>query len=404
MLRSWRAVLLLTVFLKLLGFGIVLPLLPYYGKSLGADAVAIGALFAVYSLTQFLLAPLWGALADRIGRRPVLLASIAWSVVAYLLFAVAQTYGILLLSRFLAGLSAAVIGVSQAYLADRTSEAERARGMGLLGAAFGMGFVVGPAIGALLSRGGFALAGYFAAALSAANFALALRWLPESLPIEARNRTTATTLALLRLPRVHGVPQVLGILFLSTAGFSVLYPVFPLFLSERFGYGPLEAGLLFSVVGMIAVGIQGGALGWLARRLGEVSLLSIGTLALAAGLLVLPLSRSIVSLALALVPIALGFAVTSPLAQTALSRLSPAGDQAANLGAGHSMASLARAFGPLAGGLLLELLGPSSPFWLAALLLLLAYGLVRHLPSFTSSEVERTTGVREEPSELSTPA
>jgi DHA1 family tetracycline resistance protein-like MFS transporter len=382
MLSGWRAVLLLTVFLQFLGFGIVLPLLPYYGRSLGADAVAIGALFAVYSLTQFLLAPFWGALADRVGRRPVLLASIAWGFVAYLLFAVAESYGVLLLSRFLAGLSAAVIGVSQAYLADRTPAEERAGGMGLLGAAFGMGFVVGPALGALLSGWGFAAPGFFAAALTAVNFALALRWLSESLPAEHRSeaRPVVHPLRGLRARRVPGLRGVLAILFLTTAAFSVLYPVFPLFVEARFGFGPLEAGILFSLVGLASVGVQAGALGPLARWSGERRLLGLGALTMALGLALLPFCQSPPALVLALVPIALGFAVTTPIAQTLLSRLSPPAEQARNLGVGHSLASLARACGPLAGGVLFDRLGTAFPFWAATLLLLAAFALARRLP------------------------
>lgn len=391
MSRSWRAVLLLTVFLKLLGFGIVLPLLPYYGSSLGASAVGIGVLFTAYSITQFLLAPVWGALADRYGRRPVLLASIGWGVAAYLLFAVAETYGVLLLSRLLAGLSAAVIGVSQAYLADRTPPEERARGMGLLGAAFGMGFVVGPALGALLSEGGYALPGYVAAALSAANFLVAFRWLPESLPPERRRaaspRSAAEAVLPVRPPSAAGAPvarpartSVLAILFLTTAAFSVLYPVFPLFVEDRLGYGPMEVGFLFSVVGLLAAAIQGGAIGPLARRIGERRLLVVGATTMAAGLAVIPAVTGLLTLVAALVPVAFGFAVTTPIAQTLLSRMSPESEQGGSLGLGHGATSLARACGPLLGGFLLHHAGTSVPFWAAVVLLAAATLLVRFVP------------------------
>ncbi|MBA2565304.1 MAG: MFS transporter [Gemmatimonadetes bacterium] len=388
MLRSWRAVLLLTVFLKLLGFGIVLPLLPYYGRELGAGGFAIGALFAAYSLTQFALAPLWGALADRYGRRPVLLASIAWGFLAYLLFALAGTYTQLFASRVLAGLSAAVIGVSQAYLADRTAPEERARGMGMLGAAFGMGFVVGPALGAILSRTrwGFALPGLVAAALSAANFALALRWLPESrapadslagkgMPLWRRRSASDATAAPARLR------AVLGVLFLTTAAFAMLYPVFPLFLDERFGFGPLQAGLLFSGLGVAAAIVQAGALGKLVARWGERPLLGSGALVMAGGFAALPFCATVGGLALALPPLALGFALTTPLAQTLVSRLSSPADQGRNLGAAHSMSSLARAVGPLAGGFLYEATGTSTPFWAGALLLLAGALLTFRVPA-----------------------
>jgi DHA1 family tetracycline resistance protein-like MFS transporter len=389
-MRGWRPVLLLTVFLQLLGFGLVLPLLPYYGRALGAGAAEIGLLFGAYSLTQFLLAPLWGALADRYGRRPVLLASIAGGVAAYVVFAVAGSYPVLLLSRVLAGLSAAVIGVGQAYLADRTPPEDRARGMGLLGAALGMGFVVGPALGAVLSRWGYAVPGFVAAGLTAANFVLALRGLPESLPPERRREALGGVhpLRRLRAGTTPGLAGVLAILFLTTAAFSVLYPVFPLFLHARFGYGPMEAGVLFSLVGLVAAAVQGGALGKLARAAGERPLLRAGALVMGAGLALLPLQfvRTPAVLVATLLPMALGFAVTTPIAQTLLSRLSTAAEQASSLGMGQSMTSLARACGPLLGGFLYEHAGTASPFWTAALLLAAAALLVGTVPDAEAHE------------------
>ncbi len=398
MLQRWRAVLLLTVFLQLLGFGLVLPLLPYYGRSLGAGGAAIGALFAAYSLTQFLLAPLWGRLADRLGRRPILLVSIGWGVVAYLLFAVAQSYSMLLVSRVLAGLSAAVIGVSQAYLVDRTAPEDRARGMGLLGAALGMGFVVGPALGAVLSRWGFAVPGYVAAALTAVNLGLAARWLPESLkPEERRIAASARRGPWLAAARKSGLAGVFGILFLTTAGFSILYPVFPLFVHERLGFGPMQAGYLFSSMGVVAVLVQGGLLGRLAGWLGERPLLGAGTLVMGLGLALLPLPfvRSAAALGVVILPMALGYAVTTPIAQTLLSRLSDPLDQASNLGIGQSMSSLARAVGPLAGGFLFEHLGTPYPFWMAAVLLLLATGLVGRVPALGIASRGAAPGARD---------
>jgi DHA1 family tetracycline resistance protein-like MFS transporter len=415
MARAWRPVLLSTVFLQLLGFGIVLPLLPHYGLSLGVGGAAIGALFAAYSLAQFLLAPVWGALADRFGRRPVILASLGWAVAAYLLFALAgslESYGVLLVSRLLAGLSAAVVGVSQAYLVDRTPEGERARGLGLLGAAFGMGFVVGPAAGALLSRWGFAVPGLAAAALSAAAFAVAWRALPESLPIGAR-RAELRISALLdfRAARTPTVGPLLGVLFLSTAAFAVLYPVLPLLLDERFGFGPREAGLLFAAVGLAAVGVQGGAIGRLAAALGERPLLAAGALASAAGFALLAPEqgacpggvlrcRGGLLLLAGLLPLAVGFAVTAPVAQSLLARAVGGVDRGRTLGLGHATTSLARACGPLAGGVLHETVGGGASLWAAAGLLVAAAMLVRAAPAadpasrpvFAPGETEPSAG------------
>jgi multidrug resistance protein len=383
MLRSWRAVLLLTAFLQILGFGLVLPLLPYFGRSLGADGAQIGALFAAYSLTQFLAAPLWGALADRFGRRPIMLVSIAGGILAYLLFALAQSFAVLLASRVLAGVSAGVIGVSQAYLADRTESEERAGEMGLLWAAFGAGFVVGPALGAVLSRWGYATAGYVAAVLAAGNLILALRWLPESLTPERRQAVAwgkgTRRLAVVARADLRGA---LAIVFFNTVAFSVLYPVFPLFVQDRLGYGPLQAGILFSLMGLLGVLVQGSLLGKLTGWIGERPLIRAGCLLMALGLVALPLSfvKNVVALAMILLPMALGFAVISPTAFTVLSRLSDPAEQAVNLGVGQSAASLARALGPLAGGFLFDHMGTPYPFWLAALMVLAAFATVRAIP------------------------
>ncbi|HEY7529701.1 MAG TPA: MFS transporter [Gemmatimonadota bacterium] len=396
MAHAWRPVLLSTVFLQLLGFGIVLPLLPHYGLSLGVGGAAIGALFAVYSLAQFLLAPVWGALADRVGRRPVILASLGWAVAAYLLFALAGaagSYAVLLVSRLLAGLSAAVVGVSQAYLVDRTPEGERARGLGLLGAAFGMGFVVGPAAGALLSRWGFAVPGLAAAGLSAIAFVVAWRALPESLaPGARRSELRIGALLDFHAARAPAVRRLLGVLFLSTAGFAVLYPVLPLLLDERFGYGPSEAGLLFAGVGLAAVAVQGGAVGRLAAALGETRLLAAGALASAAGFALLAPDPGTCAagvlrcggglpLLAGLAGLAAGFAVTTPVAQSLLSRAVGGVDRGRTLGLGHATASLARACGPLAGGVLHETVGGGASLWTAAALLAGAALLARGAPA-----------------------
>jgi predicted MFS family arabinose efflux permease len=274
-----------------------------------------------------------------------------------------------------------VVGVSQAYLVDRTPEGERARGLGLLGAAFGMGFVVGPAAGAVLSRWGFAVPGLAAAGLSAAAFLVAWRALPESLAPAGRPRSLRIGGLLdFGAARAPGVAPLLGVLFLSTAGFAVLYPVLPLLLDERFGFGPGKVGLLFAAVGLIAVVVQGGAIGRLASALGERPLLAAGALASAAGFALLapdagPCATGAfpcgghVLLAAGLVPLAAGFAITTPVAQSLLSRAVARADHGRTLGLGHGAASLARACGPLAGGILHDAAGGGASLGAAAALL-----------------------------------
>src|SRR5574340_454422 len=189
--RSSLSIIFLTVFVDLLGFGIVLPLLPYCAREFNASGVTAGALIAIYSAMQFVFAPLWGRWSDRIGRRPVLLIGLAGSTLSYLLFALAHSLSMLFVSRIFAGVAGANISVAQAFIADSTSEQDHARGMGLIGAAFGLGFVFGPAIGGLLAHYGHAAPGWAATAICGINFLAALSRLPESLAPEDRHVTAA---------------------------------------------------------------------------------------------------------------------------------------------------------------------------------------------------------------------
>src|SRR5512139_952641 len=185
--RSTLSVIFVTVFVDLLGFGIVLPLLPYYAREFHASSTMAGALIAVYSAMQFICAPLWGRWSDRIGRRPVVLISLAGSTLSYLLFALANGIGLLFISRVFAGIAGANIPVAQAFIADTTSAKDRARGMGLIGAAFGLGFVFGPAVGGMLAHYGHAAPGLAATLICGINLAVAFWRLPESLPPELRH-------------------------------------------------------------------------------------------------------------------------------------------------------------------------------------------------------------------------
>ncbi|MGE0718054.1 MAG: MFS transporter, partial [Alphaproteobacteria bacterium] len=284
-------VLFLIVLVDLIGFGIVIPLLPFYAEHLGAGPLTVTLAMAVYSLAQFVTSPLWGRLSDRIGRRPVLLASLAGAVGAYLLLAWAPTLAMLFLARAAAGAMAGNIAAAQAYVADVTPPAERARGMGVIGAAFGLGFILGPAIGGTLAGHDPADIDFVAPALAAAGLsALALLGtvflLPESLdPAHRgagtrRGRAAAARDAFGR-PRLAG-PIAVG--FVAVAVFAGMETTFALWSSRTFGWGPAQNGWLFAFVGVLGALVQGAAIGRLTPRLGEVRLLSAGLVLMAAGL------------------------------------------------------------------------------------------------------------------------
>jgi MFS transporter, DHA1 family, tetracycline resistance protein len=375
-------VLFLTVFIDLVGFGIVLPLLPIYADRFGASGLAIGVLVLSYSAAQLLLGPVWGRLSDRFGRRPILVVGLIGSALSYLLFAFAGSLGALLLSRIMAGVWGANIPVAQAYVADITRPEERAGGMGLLGAAFGLGFIFGPALGGMLAPLSPAAPGLAASALCAASALLALIWLPESstrvarLRRAAERRDSAGEFSLLfRSPRLL---SILALTFLFVAGFSVMHPVFPLFVQSRFGLDARAVGWLFAFMGTISALMQGLIVRRLAPRIGEEGLVRLSALPFVAGLLLIAVAPGLFTLLLGMTLLACGFGGVLPSLSSLLSRAAPEALQGGSLGVGQSVGALARMAGPLAGGIAWDVWGGGGPFFLgAALAGLGALGVVR---------------------------
>jgi multidrug resistance protein len=363
-----------TVFIDLLGFGIIIPLLPFYAETFGASAFTIGLLSASFSLMQFLFAPVWGRLSDRIGRRPVLLMGLLGSFIAYLCFAFAGSLRLLFAARIAAGIAGANIPTAQAYIADTTTPENRARGMGLVGAAFGLGFVFGPAVGGFLSQWGYAAAALFAAALSLCNFVAAWFLLPESRPAISVSRPRRSRVETFRraLDRPF-LPVLLMVYFVVIAAFSSFEATFALFSERRFGFGVSSIGYLFAFVGVVLVLVQGVLVGPVALLIGERRLVPLAILTIAIGLVSVPLAPSPVALAAALGVMAVGMGLNSPSLISLISRLAGPDEQGAVLGVSQSLASLARVVGPAWGGLLFDRAGITAPFISAAIVMLLAF-------------------------------
>jgi MFS transporter, DHA1 family, tetracycline resistance protein len=376
------SVLFLTVFVDLVGFGIVLPLLPFYADRFGASGTQIAVLVFSYSAAQFLLAPIWGRLSDRYGRRPILIIGLVGSGVSYLVFAFAGSILALLASRVMAGVGGANIPVAQAYIADVTPPARRAGGMGLIGAAFGLGFIFGPALGGLLAPVSPAAPGLAAAGLCFTNALAALFFLPESLPPEERARAlrlrTGPRLNRLQEARlVLGNPEFLRVValsFLFTAAFSAIHPIFPLFAAQRFGLDERGVGWVFAYMGTVSGLMQGVVVRLLAPRIGEEGLVRLSALPFVGGLVLVAWSPDLAWLLVGLFLLAVGFGGTLPSLVSLLSRAAPDALQGGSLGLGQSVGALARIAGPLMGGLTWDLIGPASPF-LAGALLAAAAGL-----------------------------
>lgn len=343
-------------------FAIVMPLLASYGAARHASPTAIGILVASYSAMHFVLAPAWGRLSDRVGRRPVLLVGLAGTGVSSLLFAVADNYLVLLLSRLLAGGLGATLNVSQAYVADQSPPEQRTRVMGLVGAAFGFGFIFGPLIGGIASHFGDAVPGLVATGLALVNLLVALRHLPE--PAQHREAFAVRG----ETPGWGMLAAPLAAAVLSTLAFTVLYVVLPLVAERSLGYDRRTVSYLFALTGLMTATIQGGVVGRLAPRWGEGRVLLAGGLLMAIGLAGLGLAADLGGLPIAasLAIVGIGFGLAGPAESGYVSRVAPANVQGRSLGLLQSANALARVVGPVAAGFAMAAGGGQVAFLAAA--------------------------------------
>jgi MFS transporter, DHA1 family, tetracycline resistance protein len=392
MRRASLGTLFLTVFLDLVGFGLVIPFLPAMARDLGASDFTAAALAACYSLMQFLTVPVWGRISDRVGRRPVLLWSIAASAVGMVFLGFAQSLTAVFLARLWSGAATANIAVAQAYIADVTTPRERAKGMGIIGMGFGLGFMIGPFIGGELGR--FHVIGhqgtlpaFVSAGLSAINLVFALRYLPESLPPETRTRplgkfSLVDLKALRNLGSYPGAGLILLIAFNSIFWFAGVQSMFRLFTLDAFRMNIESTGRVLGLVGLISVIVQGGLIGRLNRRFGEIRLLGVALVLMAVGFCLQGLSVSLgVSTFLVAASVgAVGTALQMPSVSSYISRRVGPDAQGATLGIMQSSGALARALGPLLWGVLYDGLGLQIPFYIAAVAIVALAVAIPRLP------------------------
>jgi multidrug resistance protein len=364
MKRSPLVVIFTTVFIDLVGFGIVIPVLPFYaeGTRFNASPRTVGLLFASYSVMQLIFAPVLGRLSDKYGRRPVLLISIIGTGIGFLILGFARTLWMLFLGRILDGITGGNISTAQAYIADITTKENRAKGMGLIGAAFGLGFVFGPAIGGILSRWGVEVPFLFAAGLCFANALLLYFTLPETVTPDHPARVSAAggrgltqLIKSLKQPRLG---FVLTIYFLFIVAFSIMTTSFSLYTMFRFGYDAQHTGYLFAYVGIIAVIIQGGLIGWLVKRFGELPLVIVGALFFAGSLFAVPFvgpkTGGLLALLIGGGIFSLGNSLATPSLNSLASKSVGPAEQGTVLGVTQSVASLARAVGPALAAVLIH--------------------------------------------------
>jgi len=372
-------VIFLTVFIDLIGFGICLPLLPKYAERYGAQGWKIGAAMGVYSLMQLVFAPWWGQLSDRIGRRPVLLVSNFGSIVAYGLFGLsAQFVGetgfwILVGSRVFAGICGANLSVASAFIADVTTPEKRSKGMGLIGMAFGLGFILGPVLGSqAFKHFGLAGPGVVAAVICAINFVLGCIILPET-----RKKDAAPPVQRPRLEQIRHVLAMkevgflIGIYFLGTFAFTSFESTLPLLLNAKLSFDEEHVGYVFAFCGIMAAMVQGGGIGRLVKSFGERRLIGASLIVVAISLVLMPLANTLATLLGALAVFAIGSGINRAPTMGLISQLSPADEQGTTLGVAQSAGTLARVLGPTVATTLYDLWLP-APYLACATIALLA--------------------------------
>ena len=372
--RSRLGVIFLTVLIDLIGFGIIMPILPMYAQRFGAQGIGYGALVFVFSAMQFLATALLGRLSDRIGRRPILLTTMLFNAAGYILFAFAPSYAVLFLARVISGFASGNISAAQAYVADITPPAERARGMGTIGAAFGIGFVLGPMIGGLADHYlGHVAPGLIAAGLSLINFLSASAILRESLATE--HRTARPLLDFGHMGAALGREQLRPLMLVwliapfAFAGYTV---ALPLHATAALGWGAKELGWLFVVIGTIAAAVQGFLFGRIERRTGARALLVVGLFGMAVSIAAVPYAATSLQLYAWTVPLAFANSLFAPAASGLVSIYADPTEQGTILGAAQAFAALGRSLGPLAAGWAYDGLGQRTAFLLAGAVMLVA--------------------------------
>src|SRR5262249_37861861 len=346
-------IIFLTIFVNLVGFGIIIPLLPFYAETFGASPLVIGLLFAVFSLCQLAAAPALGDLSDRYGRRPVLIFSLLGTVVSFVMLAVAHSVTMLFAARIVDGLSGGNISTARAYVADITEPKDRARAYGLIGAAFGLGFILGPAISGVLAGISYTAPIWAAAAVTLVATIMATLWLPETVH-RARAGSGNPFSYLPELVRRPLVRRMLAIDFVYWFAFAIFQTTFALFAARRFGFGVLRPGYFFAAFGILGAIIQGGMIRPIVARLGDKPTFILGLVCGAAGLVFAAAAHSVAMFAVSLIPLAFGIGFGHPTAASLVSRVARGDEQGRVQGAASAVESLGRTIGPVWGNASLQ--------------------------------------------------
>ena len=358
---------LLVVFIDLLGFSLILPLLPYYAETFNASEFTTGLLIASYALMQLIGAPILGRLSDRYGRRPVLLVSVFGTFIGFLLFGFATSLWILFAARILDGITGGNLSVAQAYISDVTDAKNRAKGLGLIGAAFGFGFIIGPVTGGILSQYGYNVPAFVAAGLALINFILIYAWLPESLTKEKREqlgeqkKPSFTLDALVTALKRPFTGSLLITRFFFSLAFAIFQTIFSLYALAKFNLTARDTGFVLTYVGVLSVFVQGFLVGRLTNRFREDHLITVAVALMAVSLLGWALAPSVFWLLVVLTPTSISGGILNTLLSSTLTKTVAPQEIGGILGLSASVESSTRIIAPILGGALLEKIGTWSP-------------------------------------------
>jgi DHA1 family multidrug resistance protein-like MFS transporter len=368
-------ILTFVLFVVMLGYGIIIPIFPFYIESMGAGGMELGLLVASYAVMRLIFGPIWGGLSDRVGRKPVLLIGIMGYVITMVWFGLATQLWMLFAARILSGiLSSATAPTTMAYIGDSTSEDERGGGMGLLGAAAGIGTIIGPAMGGFLATTSLSLPFFIAAGLALLSLILAVVFLPESYPAQKQKVDEKKAIIDLRTywqALFSPIGMLFILIFISSSGLMIFANVFGLYGLERFNYGPEQVGITIMVLGLVSALTQGLLAGPATKRWGDVRVIQIGLLATALGFGLLLLANTFVTVILATAFFALTVSIISPALLSLTSRRATV-PQGVAMGLSNSFVSLGRIVGPILGGAVLDI-HLSLPYISGAAIMLIGF-------------------------------